>query len=169
MQEGPAVDDEDLKRRLDALGTSVSVSSKIARLRALYDHIDGALRRGATRQDVLDVLNADGFDMTMASFKSALQRIRSERKGRHADAVTDTSPDSSADTSRSDAGAAGDKSGVNPAIKEGPFSEAMADLFARRELRHWDGRAYSRTLNEVAGRHVREPQDLRVRTAVALD
>jgi hypothetical protein len=39
-------------------------------LRALYGHIDAASRRGATRQDVLDVLNADGFSMAMASFKS---------------------------------------------------------------------------------------------------
>ncbi|WP_367032859.1 hypothetical protein R0290_00300 [Burkholderia semiarida] len=45
-------DDEELKRRLNALGTSAPVSSKIGRLRVLYDHIDAALRRGATRQDV---------------------------------------------------------------------------------------------------------------------
>lgn len=126
---GSLVNDEDLKRRLDALGAAMPVSSKIARLRVLFDHIDAALRRGATRQDVLDVLNDDGFDMTMASFKSALQRIRAERKARQTDAITDTSAD-----------AVVNASGDNSANTAGGMGEAMTDLFARRTFRCWDGR-----------------------------
>ncbi|QSY07363.1 hypothetical protein J2A69_02075 [Burkholderia pseudomallei] len=126
------MNDEDLKRRLDALGTFAPVSSKIARLRVLYDHIDAALRRGAKRQDVLDVLNADGFSMTMASFKSALQRIRAERKGMLADASADTLP--------SNAGSSADTDACVPSSKVGISSESLADIFAARRYRGWGGR-----------------------------
>ncbi|PRH44773.1 hypothetical protein [Burkholderia multivorans] len=118
------MNDEDLKRRLDALGTSAPVSSKIARLRVLYDHVDAALRRGATRQDVLDVLNADGFSMTMASFKSALQRIRAERKK--------TSANASADTLQSNAGSSVYTDACEPIGKGGTSRESLADIFAAR-------------------------------------
>ncbi|WP_113046953.1 hypothetical protein [Burkholderia reimsis] len=120
------MEEEDLKRRIDALGTSAPVSSKIARLRALYDHIDAALGRGATRQDVLDVLNSDGFNMTMASFKSALQRIRAERKETHEDALTNT-PGSNGDC------AATDRRGMGT---------AFAELLATQTRRRWDGKLY---------------------------
>jgi hypothetical protein len=123
------VNDKDLKRRLDTLGASVPVSPKIARVRALFDHIDAALRRGATRQDVLDVLNNDALDMTMASFKSALQRIRAERKVMQADATTNAPADTVVDVSDDKA-----------ASTSGSMGEAMADLFARRTFRRWDGR-----------------------------
>lgn len=121
-----ATDEKDLKRRIDALGTSVPVSSKIARLRALYDNIDAALGRGATRQDVLDVLNADGFNMTMASFKSALQRIRAEQKEMHADALTNTSGSNGECT-------ATDRRGMGT---------AFAELLATQTRRRWDGKLY---------------------------
>src|ERR1700730_8372066 len=62
---GSTLDDEDLMRRLDAHGTTAPVSSKVARLRRLYEHIQAALCRGASRQEVLNELNADGFDMTL--------------------------------------------------------------------------------------------------------
>ncbi|KGV60443.1 hypothetical protein [Burkholderia pseudomallei] len=118
------MNDEDLKRRLDALGASVPVSSKIARLRVLYDHIDAALRRGAKRQEVLDVLNADGFSMTMASFKSALQRIRAEQKRMGADASADTLPPN--------AGSSVDTDASEPKGNGGTSRESLADIFAAR-------------------------------------
>lgn len=122
---GARMDDEDLKRRLDALGATVPVSSKIARLRVLFDSIEAAFLRGATRRDVLAVLNDDGFDMTMASFKSALQRIRAERKAMQADAALDATEGTS---------------GVEAANTNGPMGESMAAMFAKRTFRSWDGR-----------------------------
>lgn len=72
--------DKKLAERLDALGKGgLSARSKVSRLRLLYDHVDGALWRSSW-QEVLDALNADGFEMTMATFKSAMQRIRKERE-----------------------------------------------------------------------------------------
>ncbi|MBO7796506.1 hypothetical protein [Burkholderia pseudomallei] len=130
MRRGPVVNDEDLKRRLDALGASVPVSSKIARLRVLYDHIDAALGRGATRQDVLDVLNSGGFSMTMASFKSALQRIRAQRKG--------TRVGASADTLSSSAGSSVDANPCEPTRNGRKFPESLADIFAAHMSRRSD-------------------------------
>jgi hypothetical protein len=73
--------ENDLIERLQALAQSSERRSKTARLRDVFDHVEGALRAGVARVDVLDELNRDGFGLTLASFKSALQRIRRERAG----------------------------------------------------------------------------------------
>jgi hypothetical protein len=73
--------ENDLIERLQALAKSSERRSKTARLRDVFDHVEGALRAGVARVDVLDELNREGFGLTLASFKSALQRIRRERAG----------------------------------------------------------------------------------------
>lgn len=78
------MDDQDLIDRLKALGRHTSPRvSKIARLRPLIEDIEDAFRRGVTQKLVLEALNhgASGFNMPLATFKSALQRIRKERAG----------------------------------------------------------------------------------------
>lgn len=72
---------DDLAAALRQLSESDHARSETARLRAIFDEVESGLQSGLKRKAMLDVLHARGFTMTMASFKSALQRIRQERKG----------------------------------------------------------------------------------------
>jgi hypothetical protein len=67
-----------LVSRLEALARSADSRSKTARLRDVFEQVEAALDAGVSRAQVLEELNRDGFEMTLASFKSALQRIRKE-------------------------------------------------------------------------------------------
>ncbi|WP_316685563.1 hypothetical protein [Ralstonia thomasii] len=49
-------------------------------MREIFDDVEATLQSGVRREAVLTTLHDKGFTMTMASFKSALQRIRKERK-----------------------------------------------------------------------------------------
>ncbi|WP_122767383.1 hypothetical protein [Burkholderia pseudomallei] len=71
--------DNKLLRRLESLADRSHRRSKVARLRDIFDHVERLLDDGFSRDDVLAELNAGGLDMSKASFKSALQRIRAER------------------------------------------------------------------------------------------
>lgn len=53
--------------------------NKTARLREVFDDIEATLKAGVSQATVLNELHDLGFTMKMASFKSALQRIRKER------------------------------------------------------------------------------------------
>lgn len=70
----------------------------------LYEHIEAAFDQGELRQDVLDVLNAEGFDMTMATFKSTRQRIREERRDARAASDAVNAVDLSDTTDTTDTG-----------------------------------------------------------------
>lgn len=72
---------DEVVARLRALATDDKRRSETARLREIFDEVEATLNAGTTQADVLDELHASGFTMTMASFKSALQRIRKERAG----------------------------------------------------------------------------------------
>ena len=72
---------DDAVARLRALATDDKRRSETARLREIFDEVEATLNAGATQADVLAELHASGFTMTMASFKSALQRIRKARTG----------------------------------------------------------------------------------------
>jgi hypothetical protein len=65
---------------LRALATGEKARSETARLRDVFDDVEAALRSGVRRETVLKALQEQGFKMKMASFKSALERIRKERK-----------------------------------------------------------------------------------------
>ena len=72
---------DEVSTRLRALATDDKRRSETARLRDVFDDVEATLNAGVTQADVLAELHALGFTMTMASFKSALQRIRKERAG----------------------------------------------------------------------------------------
>lgn len=64
---------------LSELVNNKSARSETARLRDIFGEVEAVLQTGVKREAVLNLLHEQGFTMTMASFKSALQRIRSER------------------------------------------------------------------------------------------
>lgn len=65
--------------RLRALATGDKLRTDTARLRDVFDDVEAALSAGVSRVNVLAELQKLGYTMTLASFKSALQRIRKER------------------------------------------------------------------------------------------
>lgn len=73
---------DEVSARLRALATDDKRRSETARLRDVFDDVEATLKAGVSQADVLTELQALGFTMTMASFKSALQRIRKERAGK---------------------------------------------------------------------------------------
>ena len=54
--------------------------TKTARLRALMPGIEAALERGNSRADIVKKLNAEGFEIGMATFQTSIQRIRKKKK-----------------------------------------------------------------------------------------
>ncbi len=72
--------ENDISARLRALATDEKRRPETARLRDFFDDVEAALRAGVPQAEVLMELHEAGFKMTLASFKSALQRIRKERK-----------------------------------------------------------------------------------------
>ena len=65
--------------RLQALAANSSLKSETARLREIFADVENTLNSGVPQSAVLGELKASGYTMTMASFKSALQRIRKEK------------------------------------------------------------------------------------------
>ena len=65
--------------RLRALATGDKLRTDTARLRDVFEDVEAALNAGVSRANVLAELHKLGYTMTLASFKSALQRIRKER------------------------------------------------------------------------------------------
>lgn len=64
---------------LHALATDTKGRPETARLRDVFDDVEIALGAGVTHAAVLQALHDQGFRMGMASFRSALYRIRKER------------------------------------------------------------------------------------------
>ncbi|PWK27265.1 hypothetical protein [Pseudomonas sp. OV226] len=69
-----------LVETLDSMAAAHASKSQTARLRAIFVHIENALRSGVSRQAVLDALHQDGFTLSMQSFEKALYRIRQKTK-----------------------------------------------------------------------------------------
>ena len=74
--------ENDVRQRLRALTEDDRRRPETARLRDVFDDVEATLHKGFSQADVLAELHQAGFTMTMASFKSALQRIRKERATR---------------------------------------------------------------------------------------
>ena len=72
---------DEVGEALRSLVLDNSTRSETARLRDIFDDVEATLKRGVRRETVLQTLQEKGFTMTLASFKSALQRIRKERTG----------------------------------------------------------------------------------------
>jgi len=66
---------------LRALATSDDRRSETARLRDVFDEVEGALKAGVSRAAILETLHQQGFTMTPKSFESALYRLRRRRGG----------------------------------------------------------------------------------------
>lgn len=73
-------DEADLAKALRELSSNGSSKSETARLRAVFNEIEAALNSGVKQDAMLALLHKQGFKMTKASFKSALQRLRKETK-----------------------------------------------------------------------------------------
>lgn len=71
----------ELSTALRELVDKSSAKTETARLRDVFDEIEAAFQSGVKHAAVLAVLNEKGFKMKMAGFKTALQRIRKERRG----------------------------------------------------------------------------------------
>lgn len=69
----------EIDKRLRALACDDKRRSKIARLREVFDGVEAALAAGVSQANVLSELSQAGLSMPMATFKSALQRIRKQR------------------------------------------------------------------------------------------
>lgn len=80
--------------RLRALAKDDKMRPETARLRDIFDDVETALNAGVSQVNVLAELKKLGYTMTLASFKSALQRIRKERnkEGKTAPQVRVNSP-----------------------------------------------------------------------------
>jgi len=61
-----------------------ALRSDTERLRRVIGPVETALSNGVRREAVLETLKAAGFVMTLNGFKTALQRIRAEKKGSQA-------------------------------------------------------------------------------------
>ena len=77
--EGNEMSKTEISERLKALAAKDTSRTATARLREVFDEVQATFKAGVSQADVLAELNASGLKMTMASFKSALQRIRKER------------------------------------------------------------------------------------------
>ena len=77
------MEEPDLINRLRALSAGVPTRpSNMTRVRQHLQHIEDAIARGASHQEILAAFNEGQGEnvMTLASFKSALQRARKEHK-----------------------------------------------------------------------------------------
>lgn len=76
------MDQQKLKSQLLDLATQGEKRvTKMDKFRDVFPFIEKAVQAGISRQQILDLLNGDGYGMTMASFKSYLQRARKEAEG----------------------------------------------------------------------------------------
>ncbi|MEY3201973.1 MAG: hypothetical protein RIR70_1523 [Pseudomonadota bacterium] len=75
------MDKRAIAETLRALASGDTGRSKIARLRDVIDDVESALAAGVTRTAVLKVLAEQGLDMSLATFGTALKRIRQQRRG----------------------------------------------------------------------------------------
>lgn len=55
--------------------------TKTAKLKALMPGIEVMLERGATHAEIVEKLNADGFEINKPTFQSCLRRIRKKEQG----------------------------------------------------------------------------------------
>lgn len=65
-----------------ALATESDSRSKVAQLRSVITEVEAALAAGVKRQAIIAELEKHGLVMTLASFDSAMRRIRESRSGK---------------------------------------------------------------------------------------
>lgn len=79
------LDKAKIKSGLQVLASTVVPQvSKMNQFRSIYPWVETALRSGVSRDKILALLRDSEFQMTLACFKSYLQRARRERKQQEA-------------------------------------------------------------------------------------
>ena len=79
-QDGNLPPIEEVGEALRSLAQDDSARSNMARLRDIYETVEDTIAKGVTHERVLATLNEKGFSMTLAGFRSALQRLRAEKE-----------------------------------------------------------------------------------------
>ncbi|MDC6409538.1 hypothetical protein LOD50_10440 [Xylella fastidiosa subsp. multiplex] len=74
------MDRKAIAERLRALASDDKKRSKAARLRDVIDDVEAALSAGVPRSSVLNELEAQGLQMSVATFETTLRRIRQKRR-----------------------------------------------------------------------------------------
>ena len=69
----------EITSRLEALASSDKHRPQTSRLRDIFEDVEKTLAAGVSQADVLAELKQAGFTLSLPGFKSALQRIRTER------------------------------------------------------------------------------------------
>jgi hypothetical protein len=77
--------------RLRALASNDQCRPMAARLRDVIDHVEAALAAGVPRARVLGELQAQGLNMSLATFETTLRRIRA-RSARERQTASPSSP-----------------------------------------------------------------------------
>lgn len=72
---------KDVASALRALASNNQARSKMGQLRELYPEIEQAYAAGVSLNKIVEVLNQHGLDLTPATFRQMLQRIRKEIAG----------------------------------------------------------------------------------------
>lgn len=112
---------------LQQIAETPSMQSKIVRFRKLFPYINQALQNGIPKQNVLEVLNANEFDLTLNTFNTYLCR---ERKARNPSGKKDeiTSPSGMvSDTIRAEYGNH-DPRAIDALTKTAPNLDELARL-----------------------------------------
>lgn len=106
-------------KSLEELSKSDKNRSDTARLRDIFENVEAAMSAGVSRTAILEILHANGFKLTLASFGSALYRIRHRREKNKS-----LAPRPSRGAVKKQAGAALPDSSGNAAIKtENPLKK----------------------------------------------
>jgi len=86
------------------LSSLSNARSKTARLRDIYDEVEMALSKGVKHQQMVDVLNETGLELTLKTFESLRFRIAQERKARSAAKMDTTAKAASSSCSQFERG-----------------------------------------------------------------
>ena len=73
------LDNTVIHQQLQTAATQDPTRSQTARLLDYLDSIETALNSGVSRASVIEILSANGFEITLNSFASALRRVRQRR------------------------------------------------------------------------------------------
>jgi hypothetical protein len=68
-----------IQERLQELATGDVQRTKAGRFRDIYPDVESAIASGVSHEVILEVLKEGGLEMTLATFRSTLQRTRAKR------------------------------------------------------------------------------------------
>ena len=68
-----------IQERLQALAKGDDKRTKAGRFRDVYPDVEAAISSGVSHEVIVEVLKEGGLDMSIATFRSTLQRIRAKQ------------------------------------------------------------------------------------------